>query len=187
MKSISNKEIGKVYEGAKGEGKFGPYQYYNFYLVGGKLKFSYCHTGKKPIPVEGMKLAYMEWEESQSKKDGKTFINQTVKTLKPLKDGKVLSADTLNPKIKSAPCGNGKDSPIWFCLSYAKDLQIARLHHVQSMDNLTLTEIVDEVVQAAKAMLDKVNGKAEDASYPKPQEPPIEPDDPGPTDEEIPF
>jgi hypothetical protein len=184
VKNISDKVVGKVYEGAKGDGKFGPYQYYNFYLVGGKLKFSYCHTGKKAIPTEGMKIAYMEWEETQSEKDGKTFLNQTVKLLKPLEDGKVLSADTLNPKGK-APCGNGKDNPIWFCLSYAKDLRIAQITASPIMAELPLEVHVKAVASAGQQLLDMVSKP--EADYPKPGEPTIEPDDPGPTDEEIPF
>jgi hypothetical protein len=186
VKNISNKEIGKVYEGAKGEGKFGPYQYYNFYLVGGKLKFSYCHTGKKPIPVEGTKVAYMEWEETESEKDGKTYVNQTVKLLKLLEDGKVLSQADLNPKVKASTCSNGKDNPIWFCLSYAKDLRIAQIAASNIMAELPLEAHVKAVAAAGQNLLSMVNGK-EEADYPKPQEPQVEPDDPGPTDEEIPF
>jgi len=67
MEQLNNVQITKVFEGKSGEGKFGFWQAYNFYIDDPDwkdIKFSYFGGGKKTTPTEGMNLSLLEFEVS---------------------------------------------------------------------------------------------------------------------------
>jgi len=144
MGTVSNKSISKTYVGKEIEGKG---HFVNFYLEGGKKKFGYFVGKGKRSPKEGDKLALVEWEEVQ---DGQ-FTNNKVKKLV------WVGGDDAPAKADSKPVD--KNSPVWFCLSYAKDIQAVRLEKGMVAPDLTLIEIMGEVVDAAQAMLYRIDGK----------------------------
>ena len=59
---LGNVTIGKVYEGKSGEGEYGKWKAWNFYVEGDERRFSYFSGGKKPEPFEGafIKMAKLE-------------------------------------------------------------------------------------------------------------------------------
>ena len=75
--------IGKVYKGKGGESQHGPWQIWNFYLddPDDKRKFTWFEKDGL-IPIEGMSVKAMEFEISETHKDGKTYLNHTVKWFK---------------------------------------------------------------------------------------------------------
>jgi hypothetical protein len=78
MDVITNTEITKVYEGPSGEGQYGPWQIFNFYVKDHKEKFSVF--GKDEfVPMPGIKLKLLKYEIKHSEKDGKKYTNYDVK------------------------------------------------------------------------------------------------------------
>jgi hypothetical protein len=116
--------------------------------------FSYFQTGKKPTPEKGMKIDLLEFEID----DTGQYTNYNVKKL-------IVPDNKPKPKPKPVPAknnnSNGKDSPLWFCLSYAKDLQCELLKNRPKdiLEATTLDDIVREVVQAGQLMMRLVNKK----------------------------
>ncbi|MEO5368299.1 MAG: hypothetical protein H7831_18470 [Magnetococcus sp. WYHC-3] len=141
MAQITDKKISKVYEGKVIEGKG---QYFNLYLEGGKNKYGYFVAKGKTAPAEGMKIALMEWETTE--KDGYTN-NKVTKLVWLGADHPTVSGKAPDSRLAD------KNSPIWFCLSYAKDLQAARIQTGQTDPNKSLEELGLEVALVAVDML----------------------------------
>ena len=59
---LGNVTIGKVYKGKAGDGEYGPWQAWNFYVEGDDRKFSYFSGGKKPEPFEGAFIKMAKFE-----------------------------------------------------------------------------------------------------------------------------
>ena len=152
--------ITKVFKGKSGEGKYGPWQGYNFYIDDPdwkEQKFSYLQSGKKPVPEEGMKVDL----EFETKQNGE-YTNYDVKKLsaagsgekpKPKPAGKATSPGTGNGDNGKSAAGPGptstnghdKNSCWWFCLSYAKDVVISR----KEEPRITLEDAANLILQMA--------------------------------------
>lgn len=141
MAQITDKKISKVYEGKVIEDKG---QFFNLYLEGGKNKYGYFVAKGKTAPVEGMKVALMEWDTTE--KDGYTN-NKITKLVWMGADHPTVSGKAPESRLAD------KNSPVWFCTSYAKDLQVARIQTGQTDPNKTLEELVLEVSIVAVDML----------------------------------
>jgi len=81
MSNVTNVTIKKVYKGKSGEGQFGPWQAWDVYFEGSDNKYSYFSGGKRPVPVVGQKIAFMEFEATTTQKDGKTYTNRNIKQM----------------------------------------------------------------------------------------------------------
>jgi len=138
---VTDKKISKVYEGKVIENKG---QFYNFYLEGGKKKYGYFVGKGKVAPSEGMRVALLEYETTQ---DGEYENNKVTKLV-------WMGADqpTVSGKSSTASAGD-KNSPIWYCLSYAKDLQVAMIAQGFYEPAKTLEQLALETAQVAVDML----------------------------------
>jgi hypothetical protein len=141
MAQITDKVISKVYEGKVLEGKG---QFFNFYLQGGQKKYGYFVGKGKTAPSEGMKIAMMEYE---TKQEGEYENNKVTKLV-------WMGAGTPTVSAKTPEAGKmDKNNPLWFCMSYAKDIQVARIHTGQSDLNFALEDHCLEVAKCAIDML----------------------------------
>jgi len=185
MPTLTNVIVNKVYKGASGEGQYGPWQAYNFYVKGDDRKFS-CFDSKL-VPVEGMAIAALEFEEKQSQgKDEKWYTNNNVKT--------VMLPDTQAPQTtpQTAPEATGstishtkRDSSLTMYISYAKDIVVAKIQAGDEQYALMPVEDLGVVtVQVGINMYDKANGvQCADCGQCKDPFPNEEPNMPDNTDE----
>ena len=140
--------IGKVYKGAGGEGNYGPWQIWNFYLddPDDKRKFTWFEKDGL-IPIEGMSVKAMEFEVSESHKDGKTYLNHTVKWFKlnstsntPQKSTQSASASTGTSKNTKEVCGMSfiggfvKDLLLQYTTDFGSDLKFAELMKIYRLE-----------------------------------------------------
>lgn len=171
MPTIQDKEISKTYEKETAKGIF-----CNFYLVGGAKKYSLFVPKGKTIPKSGMRVALMEWEEVQ---EGE-YLNNKVKNIVWMG-----ASEQATGKSTTASAGD-RNSPIYFCLSYAKDLQVALIAAGKAKDG-DLMQLGLETAMAAIDMLRFIQNPAEMAkgAKEKPKEPELQ--EPGILDEQIPF
>uniref|UniRef100_A0A6M3XHB8 Uncharacterized protein n=1 Tax=viral metagenome TaxID=1070528 RepID=A0A6M3XHB8_9ZZZZ len=77
MPNATNVTIRKVFKGKSGEGQYGPWQAYDVYFEGSDHKYSYFGGGKKPEPVVGQKVAFMEFEAVTKGQ----YTNRTIKKM----------------------------------------------------------------------------------------------------------
>lgn len=77
MTQLTNQVISKVERKKDGDGEYGPWVLYNFWLENNDKRFSYFQSGQKPVPVQGMKIGHIEYKE---KVNGK-YTNYEVSTL----------------------------------------------------------------------------------------------------------
>ena len=174
MAQITDKVISKVYEGKVLEGKG---QYFNFYLEGGKKKYGYFVGKGKVAPNEGMKIAVMEYE---TKQDGEYENNKVTKLV-------WMGADQPTVSAKSSTSNAGdKNSPIWFCLSYAKDLEVALIQAGKSEFD-SLQQVGLHVASVAVDMLRFIQNPAELVPKDKPKDMIEEALNAGPDDSNVPF
>ena len=78
MAELFGQTVSKTYFIKDGEGQYGKWRMWSFYLEGSDKKFTYFTSGNKPEPFEGMKIGYLKYTEKQ---DGK-YTNYTVDELK---------------------------------------------------------------------------------------------------------
>lgn len=116
--------ITKVYTGPSGESEYGPWQVYNLYLDKGDKKFGYMHSGKKPIPKEGMEIKHIEYELETTQKDGKTYENYKIKKMEVAEEKS--STSKTSTQTTSHPTSNNKDASYY--VAYAKDIAVAMLN-----------------------------------------------------------
>ena len=165
MPTLTNVIVNKVYKGASGTGQYGDWQAFNFYVKGDDRKFS-CF-GSTLMPKEGMAIVALEYEEeeSQSKKDGKWYTNNNVKTIMLADEGQQVSqnAPQTAPEPRSETISPTKrDSSLTMYISYAKDLTVALLNHKsEQVQNFTVEELANIVVQVGMNMYDKANNTPE--------------------------
>jgi len=164
MPTLTNVIVNKVYEGKSGEGQYGPWQAYNFYVRGDVRKFS-CFDSKL-VPREGMAIDALEFEEEQKAKDGKWYTNNNIKTVILPDTQEAVSniqrqVNQAAPQTVSEPrsATNKRDSSLTMYISYAKDIAVALLNHKsEQVHNFTVEEIGDIIVQVGINMYDKANG-----------------------------
>jgi len=77
MPNATNVTIRKVFKGKSGEGQYGSWIAWDVYFDGSDNKYRYFSDGKKPVPVVGQKIAFMEFEVV---KKGQ-YINRTIKKM----------------------------------------------------------------------------------------------------------
>ena len=155
-------EITKVYEGTSGEGEFGPWTAYNFYVKGDDRKFSWFKSDSKPImPVPGMLVKLMEYfiAETYSEKHNKTFTNYNVSRI-ILHGDAHKQAETFEPPHKpvSMPTKSTpkRDNSLTMYISYAKDIVVAQMAQGGYKGTSTL-DISNVVVDNGVRMYDRAN------------------------------
>ena len=164
METLTNVEIGKVYRGASGEGQYGPWQLWDFYLTSDKRKFSMFEKDEHPLPLSGMKIAAMKFETKQTpgtgKHVGKTFTNHQVTELIEVGDA-ILDPQGMPPSPQTSPTpqsakpDNGL-GPVSMYVSYHKDLLCNMIAGYGSADDLAgemdkIIQIADEFLRASIA------------------------------------
>lgn len=172
METITNVEVSKVYPGPKGEGEYGPWQIWNFYLKDDKRKFSFFEKDGL-IPQEGMQIQVLKFEVKQKGE----YTNHDVKEL-------TLQADWYDGKepesseAVQSTISTKRDSSVTMYISYAKDLMVALLAS-GAYPGLTLEQAADLVTQVGMMMQDE----ADDDGSAQPNTDPIEIPEPGTTDD----
>ena len=147
--------IGKVYKGASGEGEYGPWQIWNFYLDNkdDKRKFTWFEKDGL-IPIEGMSIKAMEFEVSETQKGGKTFLNHTVKWFKlsEVSNAYKPSPQKSTQKPPSVAGTTNSLEGISFYVSYAKDLMIAAMSLNADYGQRAVDALAAEVMEIGKDM-----------------------------------
>ena len=77
MPNATNVTIRKVFKGKSGEGQYGSWTAWDVYFDGSDNKYSYFSGGKKPVPVVGQKIAFMEFEAVTKGQ----YTNRTIKKM----------------------------------------------------------------------------------------------------------
>jgi len=173
---LKDKVISKVYPGKVLEGKG---QFFNFYLANGTKKYGWFAKKGSTIPDRGMFIALMEFEEVQQGE----YLNNKVKSIvwKGMMEKGSKVPDKFNAGIK--------DHPIWFCVSYCKDLEVARLHGMGSeqLSQQTLKSLAMEVSEAALDMYDRLQAPKSAPEANEEEPPPQEEESPPEEQDEIPY
>jgi len=163
MPTLTNVIVNKAYKGASGEGQYGPWQAYNFYVKGDDRKFS-CFDSRL-VPKEGMAIAALEYEEKQSQgKDDKWYTNNNIKTVILPDEGQPQTT----PQTASEPRGETisptkRDSSLTMYISYIKDIVVAKIQAGDEQYCLMPVEDLGVViVQVGMNMYDKANGVPEE-------------------------
>ena len=139
--------ITKVFEGPSGEGEYGLWQVYNFYTdKTEKKKFSWFGGDKKILPVDGMEVDYMEFDEEQKGK----YTNYTVKKL-ALKE-KNKSAENSSQTTSQPQPINGQVS---YYVSYVKDIAVAILSNGGNLETADLNSIAQRIGKAGLIMMNE--------------------------------
>jgi len=100
MPNATNVTIRKVFKGKSGEGQYGSWTAWDVYFDGSDNKYSYFSGGKKPVPVVGQKIAFMEFEAVTKGQ----YTNRTIK--------KMVFGQTPPEKPQEAPQTNGNKAYI---------------------------------------------------------------------------
>lgn len=148
-------KITKVYSASSGESEHGPWQLYNLYLdKGDKKKFSYFHSGKKPIPVEGMQLEHVEYEIETTEKDGKTYENYKIKKLE-VSNGSKPTETSPQTTSQPKPTNNGGDKEVSYWCSYMTNIAIAIIANGGNLETADLDKIAHKVGKAGSIMMNE--------------------------------
>lgn len=109
MTALANVTISKVWQGKSGEGKYGPWQAYNFKVEGHDEKFGYFQSGSKPVPQEGMLLEVLQYE---TKQNGQ-YTNHDVKLMQVAQGQNTAPAPQTRPAQAVKQNGNGNGNTAW--------------------------------------------------------------------------
>ena len=167
---LGNVTIGKVYKGKAGDGEYGPWQAWNFYVEGDERKFSYFSGGKKPEPFEG---AFIKMAKFETVTKGQ-YTNHNIKEM-ALEDQNnetqqdspydyeppgepTFSRNSISKPVVKQSLTPRSDEKISFYVSYAKDLQVARITMGHISNDVTLFELAGETMAAGLAMHKMANG-----------------------------
>ena len=148
---LTDVEISKVYEGKSGEGEFGKWTAYNFYIEGDERKFSWFKSDSKPtMPVQGMRIKLMEYAVKQSGEYTNYNVSRIVLQEK--------QPETIEPSglKKHTPQKSGRDSSLTMYISYAKDLVCKMMElNPSAFDSLTVNQIADMTTETGMKMYDR--------------------------------
>ena len=168
MGQATNVTISKLFKGKSGKGDYGPWQAWDVYFEGSENKYSYFSGGKKPEPVKGMKVAFMEFDVKQKGE----YTNRTITKM-------VISA-------ASAPASVGPAS--------APEQKQAYIDHGKCVISLmTMAEgnpsRLLELIDIFRDGIDAMTAPVVDHSAPEEDGPPEDmfTGDPGMSDDDIPF
>ena len=182
MGQHTNIEIAQAYKGSSGQGKYGPYQFYDLYFSKdgkeGTQKFQYCHSGKKIVPKVGMKIALMDFTPEPWESDGKSGKNYKIDKLE-LAEGQ--EAPKSSPEAQNAPQGAkyGKDNGRAYMDQGEVILRCMEMAGGASCDGDVLETLIELFKDGLEMLLD--DGGHNDLSSP------ISDEDPGLSDDDIPF
>ena len=173
---LANKTIGKAYKGKTGQGEYGPWIAWNFYIDGDDRKFSYFSGGKKPEPFEG---AFIKMAKFETVTKGQ-YTNFNIKEM-ALGDNQQNNEPRQDPPEDYEPPGepakvtkpvtlpnqsvvHGKTilptnqpEKISFYISYAKDLKVSLIEKGEYPEGVTLQECADDVMTVGRDMWEKAN------------------------------
>jgi hypothetical protein len=107
MEILTDVKITKVYEGKSGEGKFGTWQIYNFYIKDRKEKFS-CFGSDAFTPEEGMNLKLLKYEIEPNGE----YTNYKVKEA-IINEGNTKISKSATPQQASQPKKLDRNSVAW--------------------------------------------------------------------------
>ena len=158
---LTDVTITKVYEGKSGEGQYGPWTAWNFYVSDCDYRFSYFSGGKKPKPTKGMKLKMLRFD--QVTKDG--YTNYNVKEMFIDNDPKPSQT---KPEAQGSTISQNSSKDISFYVSYAKDLMVAAMSLNEDYGLRTLEDLGEIVVMVGHRMCNLAAGTG------KPNTDPIE-------------
>ena len=163
---LTDVEISKAFEGASGEGEFGPWTAYNFYVEGDERKFSWFKSDSKPItPVQGMGIKLMDYVSAPSK-CGK-YINNNVSRIILHGDAhkKAETTKAWEPvKVPLAHAKPGRDSSITFYLGYSARFMSALIANGSGWNEAPPETIADLVVDMGIRMYDRAKGEPDKAT-----------------------
>jgi len=173
MPNATNVTIRKVFKGKSGEGQYGSWTAWDVYFDGSDNKYSYFSGGKKPVPVVGQKIAFMEFEAVTKGQ----YTNRTIKKM-------VINETPTETTQDHTKQKNGSSGPISMYISYVKDVQIARIPYIDHV-SFSLSDLMAEIATVGIELFERVeNREPEDHSTedaPGPDEydgPPMDSDDP---------
>lgn len=171
---LTDFRITKAYEGKSGEGKYGPWTIYNFYTdKTEKERFSYFGGKGKIIPMDGMEIAYMEYE---TKQDG-DYTNYDVKKLVP-KEDKITPEAIPNAKEDQGPI---PQTPINKSVSmydaYMKDIAVAIITVGGNLETADLDSIAKRIGRAGLIMMNESLNNGQISSEKPKKAPPVEDND----------
>jgi hypothetical protein len=169
--------IGKVYKGKGGEGHYGPWQIWNFYIddPDDKRKFTWFEKDGL-IPIEGMNIKAMEFEISETHKDGKTFRNHTVKWFKLNSTPNTQpQKSTQGPSASTG--GTIRLEGLSFYVSYAKDLMCKAMELNADYGQRAVDALASEVMEIGKDMCRSAMELPGPKQEPEPYKPTLNPDD----------
>lgn len=162
MLQLDNVKVSKVIENVfSGEGEYGMWYLHNLIIDGDK--FSLFGNENTCEIQAGDTLLFIEYEQDVKTKNGKAYTNRTIKKFKkvarssPAPDPNSKTSTSQSQAQQHAPAnGNQKDNPFWFVLSYAKDLQVARIAKIKEIDTIPLKDFMKEVYVAAKGLMKEI-------------------------------
>ena len=195
MKTLTGVQITKAFGAQRkdktmieGENEYGAWKLWHVYIDDPdwtEQKFGYMQGAKQSIPERGMEVTI----DFEVEEDGQ-YTNYNIKKMTPKQSKPV--PEKPKPKPKPAPGkpqpALGRPSgfaPMSMYVSYAKDLQVARIAKMSgdSLTTYTLTALVNEVAVEGKRLFDLVEGGGE----PEKKEAPPEEDSPFPPENDEPF
>jgi hypothetical protein len=141
---LTNMTISKIYEGPSGESEYGPWKIYNLYLtnaegVKGKKKFGYMWSGKKPVPKEGMKVVFLEYEVTQKGE----YTNYNIKEIKFAEGtGQVSKSD--GPAPKEEPKAYIDHGKVALSIMEKADYNESRVVDLVALFKVTIKELLSE-------------------------------------------
>lgn len=143
--------ITKVYEGKSGEGEYGPWTAYNFYTdKTGKEKFSYFGGGMKPIPVNGMQVAYMEYD-TETKGQ---YTNLNVKKLELPEGTKPTAIGNAKEDMGAIPEAK-PNTDVSYWTRYMTDIAIQIIASGRNLEEIDLDAIAHKIGKAGKIMMNE--------------------------------
>lgn len=157
MQNLTNVTIDKAYKGISGTSQHGEWQLWDFYLKDDKRKFSMFEKDEVPIPEQGMKIAFMEFEVKEvpgkGKHEGKTFTNYNVGKFVLADDpgaDRVAPTHGVGAKHTPAPQEIGREAGIF--ASYHKDYVISLIKDYDTQEAIAAN--MDAIIQLADEFLD---------------------------------
>jgi len=155
MGQLVGARITKVYEGKSGEGKYGPWKAYSFYTdKTGDDRFDYFQSGKKPVPVVGMIIAFAEYEEKQEgeylnrKVDKFTLAEGQEQPAQKQTSGKKETTPSKNGHVAPSPYSGTEFKDKCVLIAYAKDLLVAKITHDPKFAETSLKDLMRGAVLA---------------------------------------
>lgn len=158
MEHLLDFQITKVYEPKKdgelikGHGEYGDWQLFTFHTdKTGKEKFSFMWGEKKPVPVEGLAIKHMEYEEE---KKGQ-YTNLNVKKLELSEKSRVQAISNAKEDMGSIHPELKPDKEVSYWVRYMTDIAVAILSNGGDLVTADLDIVARKVGKAGLIMMNE--------------------------------